>query len=105
MVSAFTLNFFVLLAVIVLIFVPAAILRNTAITESVNRKPVRVVTVISLVFWFAVSLVVAAVWFLIVIAAHSVKPEYKAIWMGTNVAYLLLGIATIVVHRNLVARW
>ena len=100
MVSAAILGIAGFTALAALLIVPAMIVWNAV------RYPnsLRFYSAMSLMLWACVSIVHAGVWFLIVVAAHSVNSSDLYFWIAANAIYPVVGVVIVWVDRWLARR-
>jgi hypothetical protein len=82
-------------AVGALLLVPALIFWNATRNPGLSRF----YTAITLLLWACASIVIACVWFLIVVAAHHVNSDDLNFWIAANVIYPAIGAVIVCVHR------
>ncbi len=100
MVSAAILGFAGFTALAALLIVPAMIVWNAVRDPNIARF----YSAMFLVLWACVSIVHAGVWFLIVVAAHSVNSSDLNFWIAANVIYPVVGAVFVWIHRWMVRR-
>jgi len=87
-------------ALAALLIVPAMIVWNAVRYPGVSRY----YSAMFIVLWVCVSVVHACVWFLIVVAAHSVDSSHLYFWIAANAIYPVVGAVIVWVHRWLARR-
>ena len=51
------------------------------------------------------SVVVAGVWFIVAVAAHTVNESLTNSWIAANAVYPIIGLGIVLVHRLLLKRF
>ena len=87
-------------AVGVLIAVPVLLLTAQSRASSASMFA----TVVAIIVWALASIVLAGVWFLVAVAAHKVDDSLTNGWIIANVAYPLVGIGIVLIHRRFLRR-
>jgi predicted neutral ceramidase superfamily lipid hydrolase len=87
-------------ALAALLIVPAMIVWNAVRYPNISRF----YPAMFLVLWACVSVVHAGVWFLIVVAAHSVNSSDLYFWIAANAIYPVVGAVFVWVHRWMARR-
>ncbi len=87
-------------ALAALLLVPALILWNATRNPGFSRF----YTAVALLLWVCASVVIAAVWFLVAIAAHSVDSSDLYVWIAANAIYPIIGAVIAWIHRWLARR-
>jgi hypothetical protein len=86
-------------AVAVLIAVPILVLATAFRSPSPSKLP----TILALVLWGLASVVLAGVWFFVVVAAHKTDAMLTATWIIANGTYPVAGIGIALAHRRLLS--
>ena len=65
-----------------------------------SNRSSKIPTVLALLLWICVSIVVAGVWFIVAVAAHTVNESLTNNWIAVNAVYPIIGVGIVLVHHR-----
>lgn len=87
-----------------LLLVPWLVLRNALMARAAGGHGIWMLTIMFLLAWLLTAFGLTAIWLVVVVESHSVQDAQWTVWVGGNIAYLVMGLVIVTLHRWLLLR-